>query len=104
MIPQKARLPREEFEARGYRRAATPYFALKFKENTLDGNRIGVVVGKSVDKRATRRNFLERQAKSALMKLPAIGRDMILMVSPRANVLSREEFQKEMKKILTIAR
>jgi ribonuclease P protein component len=92
MIPQKSRLPRDGFRAHGYRIFTTPYFSLKSKNNTLGINRIGVVVGKSVEKRATQRNFWERQAKGELLKAKNRSRDYLL---------TRTEFGKEIKKAIS---
>jgi ribonuclease P protein component len=100
MIPVKFRLPSGGFKAAGYRAVRTPHFSLKFKDNGTGVNRIGVVVGKSVDKRAVRRNFLERQAKTALLKAPQDGKDLIITLFPKTNALTKKEFTNELKKIL----
>ena len=100
MIPKRARLPRASFRERGYRTIATPFFSLKVKDNGAGTNRIGVVVGKSVDKRATRRNFWERQAKAQLLTAPNLGKDFILTAYPKINTLTRKKFLEEIKKIL----
>ena len=100
MLPKKNRLPREAFRARGYRAVATPFFSIKIKNNTLGGNRIGVIIGKSVDKRATRRNFLERQTKSLLLKMPDNREDVIVTIFPKANLLFKKQFAEEIKKTL----
>ena len=100
MVPQKFRLPAGGFKAGAYRIVKTPYFSLKFKDNGTEKNRIGVVVGKSVDKRAVRRNSLERQAKNALLKAPQLGKDLILTIFPKTNALTKKEFGEELKKIV----
>lgn len=100
MIPKKARLPRAGFREGGYRSIGTPFFSLKVKNNEAGTNRIGVVVGKSVDKRAVRRNFWERQAKVQLLKVPNLGKDIIMIIFPKTNKLTRQEFIEEMKKTL----
>jgi len=101
MIPKSARLPRAGFRERGYRTVTAPFFSLKVKNNDAGVNRIGVVVGKSVDKRATRRNFWERQAKAQLLKAPNLGKDFILTIYPKTNLLTKEQFIKEIKKIVS---
>jgi ribonuclease P protein component len=63
-------------------------------------NRIAVVIGKSVDKRAVRRNFWKRQAKVQLLKLSPSGIDLILTIYPKANALTKEQFAAEIKKLL----
>jgi ribonuclease P protein component len=100
MLPLKNRLPRQEFRVRGYRTVTTPFFSLKTKENEVGVNRIAVVVGKSVDKRATQRNFWERQAKNQFLKAPNFSKDFILTIFPRIASLSGQQFGEEMKKIL----
>ena len=95
MIPRKNRLPREAFRAHGYRTLTTAFFSLKTKDNNLNVNRIGVVIGKSVDKRAARRNFWERQIKARLLRIPVAGgagKDFLVMVFPKINSLTKKEF------------
>lgn len=98
MIPRKNRLPREAFRARGYQTLTTPFFSVKTKDNSLGVNRIGVVIGKSVDKRATRRNFWERQAKIGFLRTSVVGtaagkgRDFLVMVFPKINSITKKEF------------
>jgi ribonuclease P protein component len=70
------------------------------RKNTSPSNRIAVVVGKSVDKRAVRRNFWKRQAKMQLLRLPSSGMDIIMTVYPRAGSLTKAQFIGEIKKIL----
>jgi ribonuclease P protein component len=94
MISKRSRLPREAFKAGGYRKINTPFFSLREKDNGISLNRIGVIVGKSVDKRAVRRNFWERQVKARLRKLPPAGKDLMVIVFPGIEELTREEFGK----------
>ena len=99
MIPKSARLPSDAFREQGYRRVGTRFFSLKSKNNGLSVNRVGVIVGISVDKRAVRRNLLERRAKAGLLKLPKLpgaGMDIIVTIFPGAGKLPREEFRKEL--------
>lgn len=103
MIPKKQRLPREAFRESGYRSLKTPFFLIKTKKNDIGVNRIGVVVSVSVDKRAVRRNFWERQAKAQLLKAPNVGKDIIFIAFPKINILTRAQFAEEIKKILKIA-
>lgn len=99
MVPKTRRLPREAFRSRGYQTTATPYFSVRTKNNFLSVNRIGVVVPKAVDKRATRRNFLERQAKAELLRMPNQGKDIVVTIFPKAAALDKNALRKEMKKI-----
>jgi ribonuclease P protein component len=97
MIPLKKRLPREAFRERGYRMLATRFFSLKVKNNVVGTNRIAVVVGKSVDKRATQRNFWERQMKTVLLAAPNVSKDIIVTVFPNINTLTKAEATKEIR-------
>lgn len=100
MVPKKSRVPRTGFESSGSRVLRSPYFSVKVRKNALAKNRIAVVVGKSVDKRAVRRNFLKRQAKVQLLKLSPAGVDFIMTIYPKANALAKTQFIEEIKKIL----
>ena len=68
---------------------------LKYKESKNTKTRIGVVVGKAVHKSATRRNFWKRQAKTKLSSLAPDRCDLIIILSPAVNTLTRRSFQKE---------
>jgi ribonuclease P protein component len=100
MVPKKSRIPRGEFRSGGYRTFKTPFFSLKTRKNAASRNRIGIIVGKSVDKRAVRRNFLKRQAKAELLRAPNLGNDVVLVVFPSANVLTKVNFKKEIAKAI----
>jgi len=100
MVPKKSRLLREGFDLRGYRPIKTPFFTLKVKDNGLKANRIGVIIGKHIDKRAVRRNFWKRQAKKELLKAPAMGKDLVLTIYPKTNTFTKREFVEEIKKVL----
>jgi ribonuclease P protein component len=109
MIPRTARLPREEFSARGYHTTKTPFFLVKIKNNGRGTDRIGVVAGITVHKSAAKRNFWKRQAKGVLSRSLArasshegriprttqeSGNDVLLILSSRANELTKKQFQK----------
>jgi len=108
MLPAKNRLPREAFRVRGYQMVATPHFSLKTKDNLLSINRLGVVIGTSVDKRAVRRNFWERQVKARFLRMPsaptsnsntATGKDFIVTIFPKIKNLTKRQFNEELEKI-----
>lgn len=101
MLSKQHRLPRSEFRSRGYRAITTPFFSLKTKDNSLGVNRIGVVVGKSVDNRAVQRNMWERQGKQRLLEAPIIGKDFILTIFPKVKTLTKSEFAAQIKKIVS---
>ncbi len=73
------------------RAVATPYFVIKAGEKKKG---IRVVVGKAVDKRAVQRNFWKRQAKAALEEIVAPGRDVVVILSPKAKTLTKKQFKK----------
>jgi len=100
MVPRERRLPREAFHSHGSRTIKTPFFLLKTKDNEADVNRIGVVIGKSVDSRATRRNALERQIKTHLLRAPNLKKDFIFMAFPNITALDKDGLAKEVAKAL----
>jgi len=102
MVPKPSRLPRSGFRERGYRTIRTRFFSLKYRDNGSAGNRIGVVVGVAVDKRAVRRNFWERQAKAFLLRVPPAGKDLLLIVSPGVKTLTKKEFNQELSAALPL--
>jgi ribonuclease P protein component len=94
------RLPGEEFRAKGYRTISTPFFLLKVKKNSLTRFRVGVVVGKSVNKSAAKRNFWKRQVKEGFSANPLPGHDMLMMLSPNAGGLTKKQFQEALAKAI----
>ena len=100
-MPRSKRLPRAEFRAAGYRAERTPFFSLKMKTNKAGGPRIGVIVGKSVHKTAVRRNFWKRQARSVLQSLVSGERDVILIMQPQANAMTKKKFREALAQVIT---
>jgi ribonuclease P protein component len=94
------RLPRGEFQARGYKTVKTLFFSVKVKSNETNSSRIGIVVGKNVHKTAVKRNFWKRQARAALQPLVPKGMDVIVVLQPRVNELTKRQFQDVMKKTI----
>jgi RNase P protein component len=82
------------------RAVTTPFFSLKTRSNAVGVNRIAVVVGLSVDKRAVRRNFWERQAQNQLLKAPQLEKDFILTIFSRVKTLTKRQFAQEIKNVL----
>lgn len=96
-----ARLPYSEFQIRGYAVVKTPFFSLKAKRNTLQKNRIGVVVGAAAVKSAVRRNFWKRQVKNLFEKQDMQkGTDILVIFSSRISSLTKKQFENEFKKAL----
>ena len=71
----------------------TPYFSLKIKKNIVKKTRIGVVVSKAINKNATGRNFLKRQAKEVFGKTLTAGNDLLVIFSPPVNKLTKKQLQ-----------
>jgi ribonuclease P protein component len=94
------RLPRLEFQARGYDAVRTPLFSLKVKKNDDKGTRIGVVVGKSVEKTAVKRNFWKRQARAILQSVCKGNYDVMLVVQPGVRASTRKQFREALEKSL----
>jgi len=92
-MPKSKRLPRAEFQARGYAAMRTPMFSLKTKSNEGKGLRIGIVIGKSVEKTAVKRNFWKRQARSVFQALPGGDHDVMLVVYPGVRTATRKQFR-----------
>jgi ribonuclease P protein component len=93
MLSKRSRLPREEFRAGRYVAITTPYFSLKARPNDGKHSRIGVIVSTAVDKRATRRNFLKRQAKAALLSIPDAPYDFLAIIFPKVNTLKKNQLR-----------
>jgi ribonuclease P protein component len=100
MAVKITRLPSDQFRARGYKTTPTPFFLLKTKKNTVGRARIGIVVGVSVHKTAVKRNFWKRQARATLAAHAIIGHDILMIVSPNANRLTKKQFKDEVLKTL----
>ena len=98
MAVKIVRLPSDQFRARGYKTTPTPFFLLKTKQNTADHARIGAVVGVSVHKTAAKRNFWKRQARATLTPFAAAGSDILMIVLPGANRLTKKQFGDEVAK------
>lgn len=96
MISTKSRLPRVEFEARGYKTSRTPFFLLKTKKNDVGYPRIGIVVGKSVFKEAAKRNFWKRQAKAIFLTKAQGGNDLLIIFVPNKSKLTKKQFQEDL--------
>lgn len=105
MLSKNLRLPDEEFHARAYRTLRTPHFLLKSKKNTIGNARIGVVVSMAVSKNAAKRNFWKRQTKAVLLKSAGKEpRDLLVVISPKANELTKKQFRKKLSEAVAESR
>ena len=100
-MPHVVRLPRKEFKSRGYRAVRTPFFSLKTKGNQSKNIRLGIVVGKSVEKTAVKRNFWKRQARAILGKSVPPGNDAIIILQPGVRELTKKQFHEALIKAIT---
>ena len=101
MAIKTMRLPSDQFRARGYKTTPTPFFLLKTKKNAGDRARIGIVAGVSVHKTAVKRNFWKRQAQAVLVAHATPGSDILMIVLPGANRITKKQFKEEVAKALT---
>lgn len=104
MATKTTRLPSDQFRARGYKTAATPFFLLKTKKSARPDARIGVVAGKAVHKSAVKRNFWKRQARGTAASLALPGNDILIVLSPGVDRLTRKKFREELSKAIAGAR
>lgn len=100
MLPKVFRISKAAL-ARNTRPAThvtTPHFVLRIKKNELTHPRVSVVVSKKVDKRAVGRNFLRRQAYTAISPLlPSLsGYDIVISVKKTGETLSVGAVQQEL--------
>jgi len=68
------------------RRRRTPSLTIITRAGSTNETRVGVVVSKKIDKRATRRNYLRRCLMEAIRTNPdpwrqCVGQDIVLLVS-----------------------
>lgn len=61
------------------------------------------MVGVSVSKAATKRNFWKRQAHAEIALRAGAGSDILMMVSPNVRCLTKKQFRKEVAKALATA-
>ena len=94
MISRKSRLPVRELHFNKRETLITQYFSLKMRTNHGTRDRIGVIAGLAVGKNAAKRNFWKRQAKAILTEIPPSGRDILVILSPKTNTLTKKEFKK----------
>lgn len=106
MLAKHLRIPIQQYVGLGaprpQRTIREDFFSIRVYASTLPYARIGVVVGKSVDKRATARNRIRRTIMDAVQKrittLPVA--DYLVMVNPAAQKMTRTEVTTATKNIL----
>ena len=95
---------KEEFSRlfRYGKRMETPFFTLFIKQNSAGLLRLGVVISKSIDKRAVVRNTLRRRIKEWVRKLtppPIQAKDIIFLLKKEAVLAPREKIYEELNAI-----
>ena len=102
MLPRGARLPIREFwGSRSRKRKQTsPFFVIYTAQNGLLKNRIGVVIGKGVDRRSSRRHTIRRRAIGLLSALSPANKDVLVLVQQKAADLARKEFYRELERTI----
>jgi ribonuclease P protein component len=101
MLSQVSRLPSCDFRSRGYRTVATPFFVLKIKKGPTDKNRLGIVIGATAVKNASRRNFWKRKARMNFEKLPDVGNDFLIIFSKNIKDCTAKEFKETFSRATT---
>ena len=101
MISRGSRLPYDEFRARGYRQITTLHFLVKAKRNLLKKNRFGFVASAASIKKATQRNFWRRQAKTAFLKIPPKGLDLLMILRRSAPLSDKSVIHMELNKTIS---
>lgn len=98
------RLPPDQFRARGYKAIPTPFFLLKIKKNQGAAVRAGIVAGVAVHKSAVKRNFWRRQARAEIALRAKGGYDILMVLSPAVNRITKKQFRAAVAKALATAR
>lgn len=105
MLAKKFRLQIQKWlkEKRNTITRKSDFFIVKFRTNDLLFSRFGIVVSAKVNKSAVKRNKIKRIIFDfiRLEKLhKSAGRDVLIIVLPSANKLTKTEIEKELEIIL----
>lgn len=99
MLQKEFRLPRYSSFTEG-KTFSNNFFITKVKKNNLGFNRFGFVVGKSVDKRAVKRNRIKRLLRQkAQENIKEGGLDVLIISKPPLGKISEETLKKEIENI-----
>jgi ribonuclease P protein component len=100
MLAKKFRLPIQTVFAKKGRHLKSDHFLVKIFPNQLSYPRVGVVVSKKVDARASARNRIRRQildeARRNIALLPE-GKDILIVVSSSFAKLEKTDSQKHLR-------
>lgn len=103
MLPQKNRLPSEEFKTRSRKTLSTPYFLAKFSTNHEGNNRFGFIISTSAIKKSVDRHYWKRRLSEYVQKWRNISCDFLIIVSPRIRDADEQSVKREAEKIFDIA-
>ncbi len=68
----------------------SPQFLLKSRKNTVGRNRFAIIISNQAVPKSARRHFFKRFFASRMAAWPNIGRDCIIIASPRLGAATRE--------------
>ena len=95
MLARKHRLPIQWIIQRNGKVIKTPYFLLKIFPNNLEFCRFGIIISKKVDSRSSVRNKIKRiifqSVRLHLKNQSAGGKDFLIILSPVAGILKKQE-------------
>ena len=114
MLAKKFRLPIQEVLGQKFKTARNEYFAIKSRPNDLGFSRFGTVISRKVSKSAVKRNKIKRvifnfiRLNKLHFKSPQqnkfatgqAGTDFLIIISPKANQLTKNETQEELKSLI----
>ena len=73
---------------------------MKFRDNGLSYNRFAVLVGKHSERTAHRRHFWKRRFFDELKSWPDLGKDFLVIISPKIKNLTPDNLKMELQKAL----
>ena len=101
MLAKKYRLPIQQVIQKNGKIVKTPYFLVKFFSNDLGFFRFGIIISKKVDSRASARNKIKRiifqSVRPYLKNQSAGGKDFLIILSPKAGILKKQELTQVIK-------
>ena len=109
MLPQKNRLRKEKDFRRVLKEGQSiraSGLALKFLKNRASFPRFGIVVSKSIDKRAVKRNYIKRFITETIRKelhAPLLGMDAVIITQKGIEKMTAPEIKKTLTSTLNKA-
>lgn len=104
MLAKKYRLPIQRVIQKNGKIIRAPYFLVKIFSNDLGFFRFGIIISKKVDSRSSARNKIKRIIFQSIRPCPkkqsAGGKDFLIILSPRAGSLKKQELIQVIKETL----